>query len=1113
MNLLVLQDLLTRAEAKEIFSVEKNIVKDMKALIAFQQHSVTAAYLLTDAAELIPVEWAQQLWCQNKYINPAVIPNTPTHRHPKTGELCYTGREVFSACLPRGFFMKYGGVTIADSIFSPDSEQLNKSRLNDGIVYTIWKDFGGTAVIDFLSSTQLLLEAYIRVKGVSICADDCYVDISEDVKSKVRKSLDYVEQFHWHKPSDTGRAAEVVEDNICLLMDKCRDVVGDHVVEKLKARPGRNGLLDMVLSGSKGNLTNVVQSVGMIGQQRNHQSMRMDETSSHFNGNKKIARKHGMITRSFLRGMRPEECQYHLCGSRDGLVDTAVKTGEIGYCQRRIGKAMEDIIVNADKAVRNSHDNVIQFLYGDDGFDSVTVERNTLRMLTLSEEATMNYHRCYPEVDSPAMTYETQQRWSKQRPAYKWNTQVQRVLDLRYDLVASLMGNEFDGNCLCPVQFDRLIARAKAKSSFPLDVTPLDTERMVATLWEKLHSDHVLYRTMKVESLFWDRCSTSSLWKHARLDKAALTWFLEEIYHICLTKSITPNENGGLCAEQNSAQPLTQMALSRFHQSGQFSNLVSGIARIKEILNAIKNPEMPSLTIYPQDESKIEEIGLSLLQVLATDVINYWDDVIPDIGRDEQFKSIWTKWDGPRDTQRTLVIHMNQETAVRRHITPLMLANVLRKSALRKRVSDFQACFSYSSASSSNWWVSFSCFTTDTLWMTIEKLLNKKNHSKSVTDDMIQMYIYEKLVANCVVKGCRNIDDFYIDSVRETDIVNDVPTPVVRKVIRTKGTNLATLFHRKDIILEKTMSNFALETEKLLGIDAACACIEDELRSVMAINGAHVGSRHLQLLAQAMCFRGVVSPMTSQGICLQNTSVMKKAAFEKAADSFICGAVNGHKDVITTCTESIAWNAKLRCGTGNTTVYSNHAGPNGSPNGSPNVSQHLSHSLTAQQGKEYASRTARYNPPTDFTYLLQPKTKRTLTHTRSQPDPRGLAEAKTKNQATDASTAKSTTKATTKTTAKPAGLLNSSTKSAVRQPPFKKRTVLITDKPQRQKRKLTTKTKLPLEPPSKKVCFSLGEYFVPTSPKKTPSMTVAFHDDTSDCFTPSSPTAPKRQKI
>lgn len=59
---------------------------------------------------------------------------------------------------------------------------------------------------------------------------------------------------------------------------------------------------------------------------------------------------------------------------REGLVDTAVKTAETGYMQRRLMKAFEDLTTHYDLSVRNSEGAMVQFLYGADGLDPMTIE-------------------------------------------------------------------------------------------------------------------------------------------------------------------------------------------------------------------------------------------------------------------------------------------------------------------------------------------------------------------------------------------------------------------------------------------------------------------------------------------------------------------------------------------------------------------------------------------------------------------------------------------------------------------------------------------------------------------------------------------------------------------
>ena len=55
-------------------------------------------------------------------------------------------------------------------------------------------------------------------------------------------------------------------------------------------------------------------------------------------------------------------------------MDTAVKTAETGYMQRRLMKALEDLVTHYDSSVRNAVGGMVQFTYGDDGLDPGCLE-------------------------------------------------------------------------------------------------------------------------------------------------------------------------------------------------------------------------------------------------------------------------------------------------------------------------------------------------------------------------------------------------------------------------------------------------------------------------------------------------------------------------------------------------------------------------------------------------------------------------------------------------------------------------------------------------------------------------------------------------------------------
>ena len=71
------------------------------------------------------------------------------------------------------------------------------------------------------------------------------------------------------------------------------------------------------------------------------------------------------------------------------MIDTAVKTADTGYIQRRLIKALEDVQVKYDGTVRTSRDNVIQFIYGEDGLEAQQIENLSIPLLKMDNK-TMN---------------------------------------------------------------------------------------------------------------------------------------------------------------------------------------------------------------------------------------------------------------------------------------------------------------------------------------------------------------------------------------------------------------------------------------------------------------------------------------------------------------------------------------------------------------------------------------------------------------------------------------------------------------------------------------------------------------------------------------------------
>ena len=154
-----------------------------------------------------------------------------------------------------------------------------------------------------------------------------------------------------------------------------RDKAGDACLKNLDRH---NAPLTMAICGSKGSYINISQMIACVGQQAisGHRIPDGFENRSlpHFDKYARIPAAKGFVENSFYSGLTPTEFFFHTMGGREGLVDTAVKTAETGYMQRRLVKCLEDLCVQYDMTVRTSTNDLVQFLYGGDNLDPAYME-------------------------------------------------------------------------------------------------------------------------------------------------------------------------------------------------------------------------------------------------------------------------------------------------------------------------------------------------------------------------------------------------------------------------------------------------------------------------------------------------------------------------------------------------------------------------------------------------------------------------------------------------------------------------------------------------------------------------------------------------------------------
>lgn len=310
----------------------------------------------------------------------------------------WTGKQLFSMCIPKGINIVYKNnekpdpIDVTDENVLIDNGELIHGTIvkniagsaNNGLVHVIFRELGHVAARDFFSAAQRTVNFWLLHFGFSVGIGDTIVDAPTmaaitnkmvEAKQAVQGLINRAEANNM-KPKPGMTIRESLEQEIASELNKARDWTGKTAQMNLK---DDNNVKQMVVSGAKGSFINISQMTGVVGQQfvegRRINFGFKHRTLPHFSRDDYGPESRGFVENSYLRGLTPQEFWFHAMGGREGLIDTAVKTAETGYIQRRLVKAMEDLKIGYDSTVRNSNGDIVQFLYGEDGMDGASMER------------------------------------------------------------------------------------------------------------------------------------------------------------------------------------------------------------------------------------------------------------------------------------------------------------------------------------------------------------------------------------------------------------------------------------------------------------------------------------------------------------------------------------------------------------------------------------------------------------------------------------------------------------------------------------------------------------------------------------------------------------------
>ena len=389
MNLHVPQSEEARAEAILLMRVQEQLISPRFGgpIIGGLRDFITGAYLLTkDDTTLTKQEFANYAML-GSYDGKLPEPKVKN----KNGSL-YTGKQLFSLFLPSDFSLiltskwsKGTSGTTKDIVIKNGeliSGVIDKASIGaeepESVLHRIAKDYGNEKAKKFLNSVLIIIKQFITDYGFSYGYSD--LELSEKdrgaILTDLKETYDKVGDIIAQKKKGTLTSirgmtlAETAEALITHELAKARDRAG--ITANSNLADDNAGKI-MATTGARGSALNVGQMAGALGQQ-SRRGKRLhtgydNRTLAHFEQYDDNPDSHGFVKSNFRDGLSVLEFFFHAMGGREGLVDTAVRTQQSGYMQRRLINALEHIRLEYDGTVRDPHGHIIQFLYGEDGID------------------------------------------------------------------------------------------------------------------------------------------------------------------------------------------------------------------------------------------------------------------------------------------------------------------------------------------------------------------------------------------------------------------------------------------------------------------------------------------------------------------------------------------------------------------------------------------------------------------------------------------------------------------------------------------------------------------------------------------------------------------------
>ncbi|CZT00534.1 probable DNA-directed RNA polymerase II largest chain [Rhynchosporium agropyri] len=960
MNLHVPQSEETRAEVMQLCMVPLNIVSPQRngPLMGIVQDTLAGVYKLCRRDTFVTKENLMNilLWVPEW---DGVIPQ-PAILKPRPR---WTGKQVVSMIIPKIVNLHMPNDAREDAPLKDDGLLIHEGELmfglmakknigatSGGIIHIIFNEMGWDAAMAFFNGCQRVVNYWLLHNGFSIGIGDTVPNKSTiaKIEGAIQLQKDEVAVLTAKATANELESLpgmnvrETFESQVSKALNTARDQAGTKTEASLM---DNNNAVTMARSGSKGSTINISQMTALVGQQ-SVEGKRIPfgfkyRTLPHFTKDDYSPESRGFVENSYLRGLTPTEFFFHAMAGREGLIDTAVKTAETGYIQRRLVKALEDVMAKYDGTVRNSLGDIVQFVYGEDGLDGVCIEKQKVDSINLDDKKFADRYRLDIMDERNPISSELLENAHE----LAGNIDVQRLLDGEWDALKAdremlrwvNLKKKDDESMQLPMNIVRIIDSAKrlfkVDGSQRSDLHPAEVIPQVERLLERMvivrGDDHLSIEaqtnaTLLIKAQVRSRLAFKRVALQLRLNKLAFAHVIGELESRFTRSLVNPGEMVGVLAAQSIGEPATQMTLNTFHFAGVSSkNVTLGVPRLKEILNVATNIKTPSMVVYQEGDDGTQESAKYLRSAVehtnlrsvtaATEI--YHDPDIQSTTIEDDLDMVESYFIIPDDVQDA---PENQSRWLLRLILDRqkMLDKGLRVEDVATKIKenyqkDLAVIFSDNNAEE------------QVIRIRMIKQSDSKYDDDEVEEDIMLKRLEAHILDTLTLRGVPGVDRAFLN--KETKLIITPEGGLLAKkddprceewYLDTSGTSLAAVLTIPGVDTTRTYSNHFIQIFEVFGIEATRSALMRELTQVLAFDGSYVNHRHLALLVDVMTSRGHLMAITRHGINRADTGALMRCSFEETVEILLEAAAVGELDDCRGISENVMLGQLAPMGTG-----------------------------------------------------------------------------------------------------------------------------------------------------------------------------------------------------